>query len=164
MSPIAPRGGTAPRSGAAGVGREDGDTLVEVLIAMVIIALTVSALLGAMITAISTSGEHRSLSVEDTILRSYAETAKYQIQFQSSPAPLFKECAQPSDYPVSMTTPSGYSVSISGIQYWNGSTFDSSCGSSDMTGVQLLTVTSTGPGASQTLNLVVRNPNDVPTE
>jgi type II secretory pathway pseudopilin PulG len=151
--------------GALSPTSDAGDTLIEVLFALVIIALSVSALIGALITAIETSGEHRSLSAEDTLLKSYAETAEYQIQTQSTPAPLFTECA--SSYPVVFAMPSGYpgySVSISGIQYWNGSGFDSSCGSTDKTGVQLITVSSTGPGATQTLSFVVRNPSYVPSE
>jgi Tfp pilus assembly protein PilV len=144
---------------------ETGDTLIEVLFALVIIALSVSALLGALITAIETSGEHRSLSAEDTLLRSYAETAEYQIQVQSTPTPLFAECA--SSYPVTFSMPAGYpgySVNITGIEYWNGSGFDTTCGSTDKTGVQLITVSSTGPGATQTLSFVVRNPSYVPSE
>jgi type II secretory pathway pseudopilin PulG len=152
---------SAPRSSRS----EDGDTLIEVLFALVIIALSVSALLGALITAVATSGEHRSLSVEDTLLRSYAETAEYQIQVQSTPVPLFTQCA--SSYPVTYSMPpgsAGYSVSITGIQYWNGSGFDSSCGANDKKGVQLITVSSTGPGATQTLSFVVRDPSDTPSE
>jgi type II secretory pathway pseudopilin PulG len=152
------RAARSPRS-------ESGDTLIEVLFALVIIALSVSALLGALITAVATSGEHRSLSVEDTLLRSYVETAEYQIQVQSTPAPLFAQCAP--TYPITFSMPpgsSGYSVSITGVQYWNGSGFDSSCGSNDKKGVQLVTVSSTGPGATQTLSFVVRDPSDTPSE
>jgi len=137
-----------------------GDTLIELLIAIVIIALAATGLLGALITAISSSGEHRSLSQEDTLLRSFAETAEYQIQ--SAPAPLFLPCA--TSYNVTFTVParySGFTVGISNIQYWNGSTFASTC---DQTGVQLVTLKSTSPGALQTLSFVVRDPNDVPTE
>ena len=139
---------------------EAGDTLIELLIAMVIIALAVTGLLGALITAISSSGEHRSLSDEDTLLRSYAETAEYQIQ--SAPIPLFQNCAV--SYNVTFTIPaaySGFKVGISSIQYWNGSTFASTC---DKTGVQLVTLKSTSSGAVQTLSFVVRDPTDDPTE
>jgi type II secretory pathway pseudopilin PulG len=145
---------------------EEGDTLIEVLIALVIISIAVTGLLGALITSITTSGEHRSLSVEDTVLRSYAEAYENQIQFQSPP--LFRECSTASEYMAaglkSPTTPAQYNVSFT-VQYGNttGSSFDQTCGASDKTGVQLITLNAQGPGAIQTLAFVVRNPNDAPT-
>ena len=131
--------------------------------ALVIIALAVSGLMAAIITSITTSGEHRTLSIEDTLLRSYAETYEYQLQ--SQPSPIFQPCATLSQYTsafVPPATPSGYSVTP-GIQFWNGSTFSRTCGSSADDDVQLITLTATGPGATQTLSFVVRNPNDDPT-
>src|ERR1700691_4765229 len=70
---------------------ESGDTLIELLMALVIISLAVSGLIAALIPSITTSGEHRTLSIEDTLLRSYAETDEYQLQ--SQPSPLFQPCA-----------------------------------------------------------------------
>jgi Tfp pilus assembly protein PilV len=144
---------------------EAGDTLIEVLIALVIISIAVTGLLGALITSITTSGEHRSLTVEDTVLRSYAEAYENQIQFQ--PSPDFRECETASQYKsalASPTTPSGYTINFT-VQYWNknGSSFDQTCGASDKTGVQLITLNAQGPGAIQTLAFVVRNPDDAPT-
>jgi type II secretory pathway pseudopilin PulG len=145
---------------------ESGDTLIELLFTIVIISLAVVALLGGLTTAIAASGEHQSLAREDALLRSYAETAKAEIQFESSSPTQFTECAQPSDYPITLSNiPSGFAVSISSIAYWNGSTFDyPSCGADDRTGVQLVTLSATGPRVKQTLNFVVRNPNYVPSE
>jgi Tfp pilus assembly protein PilV len=71
---------------------EDGDTLIEVLLAVVILGLSVVALLGALVTSITSSSEHRSLASDDTVLRSFAEAAKYEIQMQ--PGALFVDCAK----------------------------------------------------------------------
>ncbi len=70
---------------------ETGETLIEVLISVVIFSLCVVALLGVLVTTITSSSEHRSLASDDTVLRSFAEAAKYEIQMQ--PGPLFRNCA-----------------------------------------------------------------------
>ena len=53
-----------------------GDTLVELLIAMVILAITVAALLGALIASTAGSVEHRSLASLDSILKSFADSVQ----------------------------------------------------------------------------------------
>jgi len=80
-----------PKSGSAGSrsvwvnGRQDGDTLVEVLIAVVVIALCAVAILGALTTTLSSSGEHRSLAADDAILTSFAEQVKEVVELGSNP-------------------------------------------------------------------------------
>src|ERR1700730_2918378 len=81
----AQRGATPQRS------LESGDTLVEVLIAVVIIAIAASALLGALVTSISGSRSQRSLAVDDAVLKSFAEATKAQVELQSSS--LYAPCA-----------------------------------------------------------------------
>jgi hypothetical protein len=61
-------------------GSEAGDTLVEVLLALVVIALTAVAILGAFATSISATSEHRTLATSDTALRSFAETFTYDVR------------------------------------------------------------------------------------
>ena len=59
---------------------EAGDTLIEVLIAIVIIALTVTALLGALVTAITSSTTEQSLATVDSVLNGFAQAAQYEVQ------------------------------------------------------------------------------------
>ena len=59
---------------------EAGDTLIEVLIAIVIIALTVTALLGGLVTAITSSTTEQSLSTVDSVLNNFAQAAQYEVQ------------------------------------------------------------------------------------
>jgi type II secretory pathway pseudopilin PulG len=141
-------------------GSEAGDTLIEVLMAIVIIALAASALLGALLTSVTGSVEHRSLSVDDTVLKGFAEAAKEQIELQSTP--LYAPCA--SNYLITPPTfPTGYSATITAIQYWNISAFQASCPSTDR-GAQLITAkaVNSANGVSQTLSFVVRNPGYAP--
>jgi hypothetical protein len=111
---------------------EEGDTLIEVILAVVVIALTAAALLGAITTSIVSSASHRYLSTDDTLLRSYAEQVEYQLEQSPNalgPTPIYQSCApagatgpynttaNPSlapDFPV----PSGYGLAITGVQYW----------------------------------------------
>ena len=72
-----------------------GDTLIEILIAVSIIAIAAAGIVGGVASAIGSSGTHRSLSTLDAIVKSFAQTAKYEIQQQPSGqgGPLFQPCA-----------------------------------------------------------------------
>lgn len=123
---------------------EGGDTLVEVLIAVVLMALTVSAVLAALVSSITSSAEHRQLAADDTLARSFADHVKYEIQLQPAPTlgtpppPYFEDCSPTvaarsasgvlayyqSNVP-GWTSPTGYpnyTVKITGVQFWNAST------------------------------------------
>jgi type II secretory pathway pseudopilin PulG len=119
---------------------EEGDTLIEVLLTVVILGGCALALITTFGTAISASADYRSLAVNGTVLRNIEQTSFYQLQQQ--PSPLFTPCATTADYsPGGMhaiqypttVVPATYKVSISAVQYWNGTSFGSSCtpGSND---------------------------------
>jgi type II secretory pathway pseudopilin PulG len=63
---------------------EVGDTLIEVLIAIVIIALTVTALLGGLVTAITSSTTQQSLATVDSVLNGFTQAARYEVEQLSS--------------------------------------------------------------------------------
>ena len=164
---------------------EAGDTLVEVLISVVIISIAAAALLGTLTTSLAASGEHRSLSVDDNLLKSLAETAKHSIELDPA-SPQFAVCA--GSYTVPFTLPSsdtGYSIagyngtnavtitsnalplsgSQYGIEYLNGTTFQpTSCNNtSPNNGAQLITLEVTAPNQiTQFLSFIVRNPKYAP--
>ena len=154
---------------------EGGNTLLEVLIAIVVISLTVVALLGALVTALTSSAEHRSLSTIDTVLKSYAENAKFYIEL--SPAPWFVQCAPVATSPQSSTNYNGHSIPlpagfpsgwsapyIVGVQYWNNvaGAYESQAqcaGQPQPNDEQLLTLGVTAPdGVSQNLTVGLRSP------
>jgi type II secretory pathway pseudopilin PulG len=137
--------------------RDAGDTLAEVLVALLIVSLAVVALIGGLGSSIGASTQHKGLSTVDTMLKSYAETIKYRTQLQSSP--LFTQCAtvttpsptspasSPSMYngsPINFTDPTNYSIVITGIQFWNSatSTYGPTCTptNADKSNFQLITV------------------------
>jgi Tfp pilus assembly protein PilV len=168
------------RQSSAGSGSDTGDTLVEVLIALVVIALTAVALLGALATSVIASGEQRGLATVDTVLKSYVEAAEFQIENQPFNAanntfPIFAGCGTASQtyYTNGIATglgangvtlyspPTGYSAAITDVQYWDGSVFQTSCtpGSANSLNPQQLTATiQAANGTQATLNFVVSNP------
>jgi type II secretory pathway pseudopilin PulG len=164
---------------------ERGDTLVEVLVAVVVIALAVTAIVGALVAGIGASGQHRNLTIDDTLLKSYADTAKQQIEVQSSasraPGPLFKDCADanyynanvqfqvPASYTTSTastssggsTTSASYAVGVTNVWYWDGDAVPPRFSKSAdcQSDLQLIWITATAPGGStQQLSFVVRKP------
>jgi len=147
--------------------RERGDTYIELLIATVIIAFAATAILSALTTSIANSAEHRSLSVDETLVKSYLETTKEVLEAQSSPA-FSPNCPMASSYESNATlvawrsanVPNGYTVEIESVQYWNGSGFVSGCtlNSYPNDGIQLITVRASNNSTSTTLSTAVRDP------
>jgi Tfp pilus assembly protein PilV len=157
-----------------------GETLLEVLLALLVVSLGVVALMTGLATSIAGSSAHRNLSTLDTVLKNFAETAKYQIELESSPAPIFTPCATYTNLPspsygspgsytaINYTPPSHYTVSIVNIAYWNNAPPPAQSGwisqptcttlptSQAGDQLQLLTVTATGPTGTQSMSFGVR--------
>jgi Bacterial Ig-like domain (group 1)/IPT/TIG domain len=151
---------------------EAGDTLVEVLVALLLLGLTATALLGAFATSISASSEHRGLATIDTVLNSFVENATDQIQLSSSP--LFQPCqtTTASYYQTQLVKtrglPSGYqppsnytaTVAATAVENWNGTKFLSPCVTNSVA-PQLITARVTGPGnQAASLPFVVSDPDN----
>jgi len=101
--------------------REAGDTLLEVLIAIVVIAVGAVALVGALTTSITASVTYRTLATLDTVLKNFAETVKYDVQLDPTSTSIFTNCASPStyqlvsEYPTSAIPGAGVSLFGSGL-------------------------------------------------
>ncbi len=101
---------------------EAGDTLVEVLLAIVILGISSVAILLAFATTISGSAEHRTLTTADTVLRTAAE----QSTVPHSAAVEYGVGAVPDSNPyswlqTSVTLSSGYTEQVTGVSYWSSS-------------------------------------------
>jgi large repetitive protein len=80
-----------------------GDTLIEILVTVAIVSIAVVALLGGVLATTTASAAGRNTTTVDTVLKSFAETARYNIQTQApdgSSGPQFFPCASASDYKV----------------------------------------------------------------
>ncbi|HWC33725.1 MAG TPA: type II secretion system protein [Mycobacteriales bacterium] len=132
-----------------------GETLIEVILAVAIIAITAVALMGSVLTSITSSGEHRTLAANDVYVKSYADAAQQQIQRQANP--IYAKCA--TTYAVTKPSgiPASWTVGITSIKYWSGSAWSTSCSGDP---AQLITVAVTSPTQlSTSLSFAVRDPN-----
>jgi prepilin-type N-terminal cleavage/methylation domain-containing protein len=139
------------------IGSEAGFSLAEIVITIAIVGITFTAILGGLITAITVSSQHQKQATADTLARSAAEWVKDPIRNA------YVNCADVSTYGLTgVSVPAGYSVSVSSVEFWNGTapsggayspTFQSSCGSDP--GLQRITITAFGPGAAATETLQV---------
>ncbi len=141
---------------------DDGDTLVEILLALIVLGLSTVALMTAFSTTIAASAEHRSFATFDTVLRSASNEVISQIQ---GPSALYKSCALLADYQsggsnaVAFSIPSGYSAQLTAIAYWDGTQFQSNVAYCVAGGPQLLSVAVTNAsGTTYSNTFAVDNP------
>ena len=105
------------------VRRDDrGDTLIEVLMTILVVAITAVSLLFAFSGSIAGSASHRNLVAQDVALRTVAQNVYAQVAQQQNP--IYQPCATlyGSASPSSQfNAPSGYtaSVAVSGYYYYN---------------------------------------------
>ena len=114
---------------------ERGDTLIEVLLALMVLGLTAVALLLAFSTSISGSARHREIATANTVLDSASQLAIAQIQANSnlfscnfaSPETPTTFVTQPPDGVSFASLPTAnygsFSASVSNVEYWNGTSF-----------------------------------------
>jgi type II secretory pathway pseudopilin PulG len=116
-----------------------GDTLVEVVLTVVIIGLTVTALLSALATSGNAGNVQRSSVQMDETMRNYAEATKSAVQ----------QCTVGGTFAVVFAPPSGYAVS----------TTPSGTSCPPVTTPTLLTLAVQGPfGVHESMQIVVRTP------
>ena len=84
---------------------ESGETLLEIIMALVIIGLVVSAYFATFSTQASGSSLQRNLVTADGLLRNYAEATKSAVRANCGTSPTFT--------PTMPTLPTGFSVSAS---------------------------------------------------
>jgi type II secretory pathway pseudopilin PulG len=89
---------------------EAGDSLVEIVFAIVLIGIISAGFFAAVTTSASASRSHREAVTADAVLRNFAETAK-----QSARDTCVDGSATGDTIPVTYTPPSGYTVSATGL-------------------------------------------------
>ncbi len=114
---------------------ESGDTLIEVLLALVVLGMASVAILIALSTTIGASAEHRKLAIYDNVLAVASQQLTSLIQAQ--PTFFTDACTTPiTSYPdggaasaVALPAPyySQYSVQLTSVSWWNGSNYGTSC-------------------------------------
>jgi len=100
---------------------EEGTSLIEILIAIAILGIAVTAVLGALATGIDMSAVDRTHAEAQAALRSNAEAIQ---------AAAFDPC--PADYSTAtLAVPAGWTIDVSDIEYWvagsNPAEFSTTC-------------------------------------
>jgi type II secretory pathway pseudopilin PulG len=106
---------------------ERGETLVELLLAIVILGLAGLAVLGGLGTSIIVSDAHRNETVSGAAVRAYAEQLQTKVAASG-----YVSCAGVGSYAsdtVGYTPPAGYAASPTAVKYWNlaTKTFQTTC-------------------------------------
>ena len=124
-----------------------GFSLAEILVAIAIVGITFTAILGGIMTSITASALQRKQATADAIVRSAAESVK------DSNQNAYVSCAVPGSYPLgAVTVPGGFAVNITLVEYWTGTTpvagtpyspaFQPACPATDK-GMQRITIVAT---------------------
>lgn len=117
-----------------------GDTLIEIIITIVIVAITITALISSLATTGAAGQVQRSSVLTDTVLRNYAEATKAGVRTCTGAGNQYTTTYEPPTGFVASATPPG-----------------GQCPDVDTT--ELLTLAVTGPsGVVETMQIVVRTP------
>ena len=136
--------------------RDDGgESLVELLVALTILATAVAVLLAGLSTAILMSDVHRKQAAAGAYVRAFAEAVSGTVAAYPSG---YVTCATTGSYASAYTlSDPNFTASVVEVRHWNGSTF-STCGTDS--GVQRVTVrvASTDGKVEETLSVILRRP------
>jgi type II secretory pathway pseudopilin PulG len=137
---------------------EGGETLIELLVAMVVIGLGVTAVLGALTAAVDVSTMNRGQAQARAALGSWAESLT---SVDDTGAYHYTSCATPGSFPAATGLPTGFAASVESVRYWNGTSWSGSCGTDQGLQKVRLTVSAPAtllPGFAQSVDVVVRRP------
>ena len=163
---------------ARAVRDEAGDTLIEILLALIVLSLATVALMTAFGTSVNASAEHRRLANFDAVLASSISTTTSLIQ-QQYPG-VFSDCPSPagslSGYPSSAALTSaigvaGFTAAIApngsqpAVEFSSGGVYSPNCTKDNVGNPQLINVvvTDTSTGMTQNDSVVVDNPTVIQT-
>ena len=129
--------------------RDEGFTLVEMLLAVAVLGLGVLSVVGGMAVSIKVADTGRRNAEAQGVLRSYAEAVA---------GDTYTGCA--TTYPAAgFSPPSGWTTGLT-VAYWNtsSSSFDTTCGTDSGLQRVTLTVTSNDGRAAASVRLGKRKP------
>ncbi|HZQ27733.1 MAG TPA: prepilin-type N-terminal cleavage/methylation domain-containing protein [Acidimicrobiales bacterium] len=145
---------------------DEGFTLIEVLVAVALMGITVTAILGGMGIGLVVSSVHRSQANANTVVVSAVEKVKssgtaYQPCATSTNA-VYLAAARSAPLPSGWVANSAITIPAGGVQYWDGASFSPSHVCNDALAgffkIQLVTVQVTSPDgkAVESLSFVKR--------
>ena len=145
------------------VNSEDGFSLAELLVTIVLVSVTFVAILTGLMTTIRVSASHRTQATTDAVVRSAAEWVK-----DMSNNPYRTTCNGPAMYSLNgLAMPTGYSATITRVEYWDGAAPGATdtytpafgpCPAGGDKGLQRITITATSSDgqATETVQIMKR--------
>jgi Tfp pilus assembly protein PilE len=133
------------------IATEQGETLIELVIAIAILGVCVVAIGSGVAASVVVSGTHRDLADASQILHNDAEALE---------ADPYVPCATATSYAVPSQAGTGWRNPTVTVKYWNGSSFPQGGSCSSDQGLQQVTLTLTNKSGrvTQSLTLVLRSP------
>ena len=104
-----------------GFEKESGETLVELIVSITILAIVAVAIGTAITVSVLVSDQHRKQTVASEFLHNDAEV------LQSIYQPCSTSLNYVSQFSSAFTSPQGYSLSQTGIKFWSGSSWVGGC-------------------------------------
>ena len=136
-----------------------GETLVELLVAIVILGVAGVAILAGMAMSVRGSDLHRKEATGGAYVRSFAEVIQTYVDANG-----YKSCGSAASTYGSLSVPDlppGYTTAVTAVKSWNGSTWVDCTGTSTVLQRLDLKVKSAGSGvqqAEETLTVIIRQP------
>ncbi len=139
------------------LGDDRGETLVELIVAIVLLGITVAAVMGGLFAAVHVSDVHRKQATAGDSARDYAESLDAFVA-----AGGYVECVGPQAYQpasVGFGAPAGFSGRVSAVAFWNRKTrsFGTSCSSAGLERVTVEVASADGAATERSV-VVVRKP------
>jgi Tfp pilus assembly protein PilV len=137
-------------------GEDRGESMIELLVALVIMGSAVIAVVGGLGTAIMMSDIHSKQAAIAAHLNTFAATIEGAVA--ASPTG-YVACATDTSYP-SYAPGAPYNADITAVKYWNGTSFTTTCTPSTDSGVQLVTlrVWTDDGRVDRSMDIVIRKP------
>jgi len=139
---------------------DDGETLIELLIAVAIMGITVIAIVGGFATSILMSDVHRKQTTAGAYVRDYAEAVEHYVavpgNFNATTSPIALQTAVAAD---GFAAPTGFTAGVTSVQCWDdtASVFGT-CATGNTVQRVTLSMASADSRASESLVVVVRKP------
>jgi type II secretory pathway pseudopilin PulG len=139
-------------------GDDRGETLLELIVAVVIMGIAVVAIVGGITTSVLLSDMHRKQATAGGAVRNYGEAVEKYVASTG-----YVNCASSGSYApgtVGFTAPSGYVASANPVRYWNDTSraFSTSCATDGGVQAVALQVRSSDNRATETLTVMIRKP------
>jgi type II secretory pathway pseudopilin PulG len=143
-------------------GDDRGESLIEILVAVLILGLTAVAVTGGLLASVKLSDVHRKQATGGAYARDYAESvSRYVAGTGYVPCAAAGAGSPYAPGTVGFSAPSGYTASVTSVRYWpaSGTTWPTTCPSPDR-GLQQVTlqVASADGRATETSVVVLRKP------